>query len=613
MNFAGELAAHAVYLIVNLTLLGSSVAAGLVLAFRLTRVASPRIRYWISVAAFVTAVAAPLAATLSATREPERAVPISSERVSVANHLATVEAFGSSTRTFTQPLSAPFSSQLKVFAHQAAESPLAIGFLAAWMGVALLLLAREAAGHLMLARARRAWQPAPATRRQELAWPDEVPLYLDEHAGPSAVGWLHPAVVLPARLLTDMSAEAAQRIARHELAHARWRDPLVNALLRIMRIVLWPSLPLWFLSRVIHAEREAAADRAAMDVASSSADASRMVADYAASLVRLAQWPKRGVANLTGSQLGGVAGLEDRVRRLLQASAPLTLTRLVLGSAMLLAGVLGMAFLPVMSQPLQPTLTALAQGLAVEVNAGPLGSEKSSRSEDASEIADATISEPDESAKREASALATGAAISGSEQSHEQETTPLSEKAKQDSESERQAQQVAQASLFEKLEQNPDVAVPILNLGDAPLIIRHATMKNLTREEDVQYWHRDSRDSDSPRSPDAFASDQSATMPRATVFNNSNRRITGIAFGFRKKDGTAWSPVIGETKLALEPGASFNYRAKWSGTNIGIPSPAGEITILVVGVEFDDGSIWGDFPFSKHQENERTNRLEEKS
>src|SRR6185503_3865091 len=108
MNLAAELAANAMYLIVNLTLLGASVAAGIALAFRLTRVASPRARYWIAVAAFAVAAAAPLAATFYATPETERFLPTDAKSVSTINHTHHIAEAKTSTppiRTFISPLS----------------------------------------------------------------------------------------------------------------------------------------------------------------------------------------------------------------------------------------------------------------------------------------------------------------------------------------------------------------------------------------------------------------------------------------------------------------------------------------------------------------------------
>jgi beta-lactamase regulating signal transducer with metallopeptidase domain len=132
---------------------------------------------------------------------------------------------------------------------------------AIWIAGALLLLAREVRGHVRLARLRMG-PAAPAELRRQLRWPDDVALYVGG-AAPMTAGLMRPYVVVPAELLDVFDSRAARRIALHELAHARWRDPLVYAILRLATIAFWIG-PVWPLLRWVRREREAAADDAAL-------------------------------------------------------------------------------------------------------------------------------------------------------------------------------------------------------------------------------------------------------------------------------------------------------------------------------------------------------------
>jgi hypothetical protein len=213
---------------------------------------------------------------------------------------------------------------------------------AGWTGVAALLLAREAFGHLALARLRRRWRPASAALRRSLGWPAGVALYLDSHDGPFAAGVFTRAVVLPEPLLSCCAARTAEALARHELDHARWRDPLANAVLRIVRCTLWVSPALWLLERTVRAESEAAADQRAVE--------SLAPADFAAALVAVARWRQ---SRRTADGLGLLAAyaahpgmLEQRVHRLLEPGKPFSGARRAGACAAALAGLAAAARLP---------------------------------------------------------------------------------------------------------------------------------------------------------------------------------------------------------------------------------------------------------------------------
>lgn len=369
MTADSDLTVSAVRLLLNLTLFGTPIAVGLAIAFKIARVASPRARYLIALLAFFVIAFFPVFLTFS--RNSERALPSGSLFTASAN-LAETKSQEPATKAlgYANPELRPIltlTDRLNPAIEQIAHGPLGSGLLVIWIVVALFLIVREIAGHVSIIRLRGTWKPAPETVRRNMAWPEGIPLLIHEQEWPCTVGFAHPTVVLPARLSSSLSTEAAQQVARHELSHAQWRDPLVNAGVRLVRAFLWPSLPLWFLERVIRAEREAAADRAAIQDLTPSDESA--VADYATTLLSIAQaCSHKGIPRVysaAGTHIGA-ARLEERVHRLFKFSQPLTHTRLTLAGLILLCGVLAVGFVPITSRGLAPQALAEQRRQVVE-------------------------------------------------------------------------------------------------------------------------------------------------------------------------------------------------------------------------------------------------------
>lgn len=204
--------------------------------------------------------------------------------------------------------------------------PVARALALVWLAVAAVLLLRDAVGHVRLRRTRLALREAPEALKRALDWPASVPLVLSGHATPFTVGLLKPAVVLPRDLAESFPMDVVQRIAWHELSHARWRDPLVHAVLRVAAAVFWVG-PAWIVLRWVRREREAAADASALR------DAAGAEESYVAALVRLARFrPSRELAPAMAA-----SDLEYRARRILgrqRVSMPAVLA-LALGATLL--------------------------------------------------------------------------------------------------------------------------------------------------------------------------------------------------------------------------------------------------------------------------------------
>ncbi|MEM7357202.1 MAG: M56 family metallopeptidase, partial [Acidobacteriota bacterium] len=201
-----------------------------------------------------------------------------------------------------------------------------------WSGL-LLLSAGSAFGAWRFHRQQRQWTLASAAVCQDLGLDVGVALYTGAGGTPLATGLWRPRIYLPGWALTDLEPAALRRIVRHELAHVRWRDPLVDRGIRILRGLLWPAWPLWSLARVVRREREAAADFEALAPEAADREPKRVRIDYAETLLTVAS-RRRGLVPLVGA----AGELEDRVGRLLQPPRRLSAWARMVPAALLVAG-----------------------------------------------------------------------------------------------------------------------------------------------------------------------------------------------------------------------------------------------------------------------------------
>jgi membrane fusion protein, multidrug efflux system len=129
---------------------------------------------------------------------------------------------------------------------------------------------------------------------------------------PFVLGWLKPAILLPAGLVTGLSATELDAIIAHELAHIRRHDYLVNLLQTLVETIYFYHPAVWWISRLARQERECCCDEMA-------AMACGDRALYGRALLALEQW-RDAPARLRVAANGG--SLVERVRRLAGAHAP---------------------------------------------------------------------------------------------------------------------------------------------------------------------------------------------------------------------------------------------------------------------------------------------------
>ncbi len=365
MNFITEIVSFIIPLVINFSLIGLLVTIGAAIAGKLSQGLLPRVRYVLSIIVFLFAIVAPIFATFQ------------NERV-LSNSLDS-PVFSSSTNSeavivqnVNQTTPAPATKQLDYLVVLLEENGLGSFLFYVWIAGAVLLLTRELAGHFFLYRIRRDWKEASEPFRSTLNLSKNERIFVHEKAAPSTVGLWHPIVILSSDLLSKLPSEEINLIVQHELAHARWRDPLVNTLLRLIRAVFWLNFALWYLESVIRVEREAAADYTAVITVSKYSDISQTATEFAASLVSLAVMLKQDTLRqhykFITTQLGENC-LETRVRRLLMLSVPLTRARIFSAAVIFTACLCGIRVIPMASKPLEKNQSIVSQNIPV-----PLGS-----------------------------------------------------------------------------------------------------------------------------------------------------------------------------------------------------------------------------------------------
>ena len=77
---------------------------------------------------------------------------------------------------------------------------------------------------------------------------------------PTVVGWLRPAILLPAATLAGLTAEQLEAILAHELAHVRRYDYLASLLQSAVETILFYHPAVWWVSHRMRVERELCCD-----------------------------------------------------------------------------------------------------------------------------------------------------------------------------------------------------------------------------------------------------------------------------------------------------------------------------------------------------------------
>jgi len=204
-----------------------------------------------------------------------------------------------------------------------------------WIAGVWIFYLKHAAGWISVSRLRRRgvccasdeWQKQVShlSTRLRLARPVRL-LESCLVDSPMVLGHFRPVILMPIGLLAGLPSGQIEAILLHELAHIRRFDYLVNVLQRLVEGLLFYHPAVWWVSRVIRAERENCCD----DVAVATSNNAH---EYAVALAALEQkrWAGR---ELAVAATGG--SLVKRIRRLLYPKEPNGAWTPLLASAILM-------------------------------------------------------------------------------------------------------------------------------------------------------------------------------------------------------------------------------------------------------------------------------------
>jgi TonB family protein len=297
---------------------GAVIGIGTALVLIALRRAAAQIRYLVACFGLTMLMAAPVVTTVRHLND----APSSSSRATTTS-TAAIAAI---------PVAAAKGLTIAEAAGPAAPTVVSIGWLeprlplvvTLWSGGVLVLALQLARGWLRVGRIRRR-----ATLLAYVDWPDAVRQMADRLGVtarlrlvtsaltdvPAVIGWLRPAIVVPASALTGLPPAHLDAILAHELAHVRRADYLVNVVQCVIETLLFYHPAVWWVSRQVRLERELCCDDMAVSLC-----ADRLI--YARALASLEELRGERPA-LAMAATGG--DLLARVRRLVEpgtASGP---------------------------------------------------------------------------------------------------------------------------------------------------------------------------------------------------------------------------------------------------------------------------------------------------
>jgi beta-lactamase regulating signal transducer with metallopeptidase domain len=197
----------------------------------------------------------------------------------------------------------------------------------AWTLIALAGLLRVAVGFWQALRLRKSCIPIdPANlspEAQEIVerFRNSRPVLIGTSSlldVPTAVGFWKPAVLLPAWLVAEVSADELKHVLLHELSHLRRRDDWTNLVQKVVKALLFFHPLVWWIENRLSLERELACDDAVL----AQTENPRV---YAQCLARLAEksYLRRQIA-LAQAAVSRMHQLSNRVTQILDAQRPKT-------------------------------------------------------------------------------------------------------------------------------------------------------------------------------------------------------------------------------------------------------------------------------------------------
>lgn len=302
---------------------GAAVALFLASALVLAKGCSARTRYLFACTALLTTALLPFATFLVLTPAP---ITLAGSRQSFIHlpstpSVAAVDAIGA----FQIP-----GATVEVHRHLTE-------FVFVWLLGVCILTCRLIGGFLQVERLKRKYSKPGSSEWQErlnnlaakLGIQRRVHLLESSRLDiPAAIGVLRAIVILPCSLAAHMPPSEIESLLIHELAHIRRHDFLINMLQTVVETALFYHPAVWWISRIVRAEREHCCDDIAAEISESPITYARALAsleELRSPVPRLSMSAKRG-------------SLMNRIHRLLGVTTPSFRFSMVWPPALVLAG-----------------------------------------------------------------------------------------------------------------------------------------------------------------------------------------------------------------------------------------------------------------------------------
>jgi beta-lactamase regulating signal transducer with metallopeptidase domain len=322
----------------------AAMAAAVMSLFR-----SAVVRYWIGVAVLAAMVVA-VVATFVVLRDVARVDARMAERagVSVGSEIRAGLAESEGMRAVkaaAHTMQAEVMHRASRWGESGMPSNSLLFLVEAWFAGVMFFSLRTVGGFVMIERMRRkdalCLDPAlmeMCRRLQRRLKLDRAIRYLECTwlEAPSVIGWFRPVVMLPVAAVTGLSEEQLEAVIAHELAHIQRLDSFVNVAQIAVESVLFYHPAVWWLNRVIRAERENCCDDTAIALCGNRVE-------YARALTMMETWRlvpgfamavNRGSVTARITRLLGIGTSGNRMRSVGLASSVLCLTAaLVAGNA----------------------------------------------------------------------------------------------------------------------------------------------------------------------------------------------------------------------------------------------------------------------------------------
>ena len=135
------------------------------------------------------------------------------------------------------------------------------------------------------------------------------------YPGAATVGWVRPAILMPAAIAIGLPVSQVEALIAHEVAHIRRHDYLVNLAQLVVETIYFYHPAIWWVSRRIRAERELCCDDAAVAWSGDAHAYARALTTVAASLPQPAMAASGGSLVRRVERLLGVPAAEPWLSR----------------------------------------------------------------------------------------------------------------------------------------------------------------------------------------------------------------------------------------------------------------------------------------------------------